>query len=173
MGILSTLYSAVTLRVVEILNDREDGHSTGKRNFAARQVYEQLREVLPVTTVVQQNPTLENPVYWGIYGNRQTAVGGGKCGSEFGGNGRGCDQLYAALAAIFESGAPPDNVESLCHRLHIDVLVVTSGDPVWSVPDSWVWKRNPLVSAGAARAFLIESASLAGYGGNQPRGLRR
>ena len=66
MGILSTAYSVITLRVAEILNERGAEHVTGKRNFAARQVYEQLRALLPVSAVFQQNPTLENPVYWGI-----------------------------------------------------------------------------------------------------------
>ncbi len=162
IGIVSTAYSAVTLRVSEILNDRNDvEHAIGKKNFAARQVYEQLREILPVTAVVQQNPTLENPVYWGIYANRQTAIGGAGCGIAFGGSGRDCDQLYAALAALFGPDAQADQVELLCRRLKVDVLVVTSGDPVWSIADSWVWKRNPFVSTGYARAFLMKSPDFA------------
>ncbi|MCU1335578.1 MAG: hypothetical protein JWO19_1159 [Bryobacterales bacterium] len=160
IGAVSTVYSAITLRVAEILNDQDNEHPIGKKNFAARRIYEQLRDILPVTAVVQQNPAQENPVYWGIYANRQTAVGGRSCGIEFGGTGRGCDQLYPALAAIFESGAAADQVDPLCRRLKIDVLVVTSGDPVWSVRDSWVWERNPLISVGDARAFLITSSSV-------------
>jgi hypothetical protein len=162
IGIVSTMYSAITLRVTEILNDQDGEHAIGKKNFAARTAYEQLRELLPVTAVVQQNPTLENPVYWGLYANRQTAVGGADCGSAFGGSGRGCEQIYSALAAIFESGAQADQVEPLCRRLKIDALVVTSGDPIWNVPDSWAWKRPPVVSTNDARAFLISSPNLAG-----------
>ena len=161
IGVVSTVYSALVLRAAEMLIDGRAEHATGKRNFAARRVYEQLRRILPVTAVVQQNPALLNPVYWGLYANRQTAVQGPGCGVVFGGTGRDCDHLYAALAAIFDSGAQADQVEPICGRLHIDVLVVTSGDPVWSVQDSWVWKRNALVSTESARAFLITPASLA------------
>ena len=161
LGIVSTIYSAITLRTSEILNDREGEHAIGRRTFAARRVYEKLREILPVTAVVQQNPVLENPVYWGLYANRQTAVGVGSCGVVFGGTGRGCEELYRALAAIFEPGGQPDQVETICRRLGIDVLVVTSGDPVWSTPGSWVWERSPLVSADDARAFLMKSPAFA------------
>lgn len=156
VGMVSTAYSAVTLRTAEILNDLGAGHAAGKQTLAARLVYEQLRKTVPVTAVVQQNPALENPVFWGIYADRQTAIGVSSCGIEFGGTAPGCDPLYTALAAIFESGVPAKQVEQLCRRLKIDVLVVTSGDPVWNIPDSWVWKRAPLISASNARAFLMK-----------------
>lgn len=156
IGIVSTAYSLATLRAAEILNDLGGEHAAGKETLAARLIYEQLRQTLPPTAVVQQNPTLENPVFWGIYANRQTAIAGATCGKEFGGTAGDCDQLYAALAALFEAGDQTDQVEPLCEQLKIDVLVVTRGDPVWSMPDSWVWKRNPVVNTGDARAFLME-----------------
>jgi len=161
IGLVSTAYSAGTLRMAEISSDGGAEHVVGKRNLAARRVYEELRQVLPATAVVQQNPALDNPVYWGIYADRQTAVEGFRCGNEFGGTGDGCAEFYPALVAIFDSGAQADQVETLCRRLHIDVLVVTSGDPVWSNPDSWVWKKTPLVSANDVRAFLMKPASFA------------
>jgi len=161
IGFVSTAYSAGTLRMAEISSDSGTEHAIGKRNLSARRVYQELRQVLPATAVVQQNPALDNPVYWGIYANRQTAVEGYRCGNEFGGTGDGCAEIYPALLAIFGSGAQADQVEPLCLRLHIDVLVVTSGDPVWSNPDSWVWKRTPLVSADEVRAFLMKPASFA------------
>jgi hypothetical protein len=156
IGFVSTAYSATTLRVAEILKD-DANHSIGKRNLAARQLYEELHKILPVAAVVQQNPALENPVYWGLYADRQTAVEGFRCGNEFGGTGRDCEQLYPALVAIFDAGAQADQVEPLCRRLKIDVLVVSSGDPVWSNPNSWVWKRNALIAADYARAFLMKT----------------
>jgi len=157
IGIVSTAYSLTTLRTAEILNDLGGDHAAGKQTLAARLVYEQLRHILPLTAVVQQNPSLENPVFWGIYGNRQTAVAGATCGKEFGGTGVDCDRLYPALAALFDSGDPDDQIEPLCQRLKIDVLVVTKSDPVWTIRNSWVWKRTPLVSASDARAFLMKS----------------
>jgi hypothetical protein len=160
IGIVSTAYSAITLRIAEMLNDRGDKHTVGKRNFAARQVYEQLRGTLPVNSIIQQNPTPENPVYWGLYANRQTAIGVSDCGIEFGGTGRGCDQLYHELAAIFESDARSDVVQSLCRLLKIDVLVVTTGDPAWNIHDGWVWTSQALVATDAARAFLITKSNL-------------
>jgi hypothetical protein len=84
-------------------------------------------------------------------------VGGANCGIEFGGTVPDCAQLYPALAAIFQSVAQANQVEPVCRRLKIDVLVVTSGDPVWNIPDSWVWKRYPLISTGNARAFLMKT----------------
>lgn len=54
-------------------------------------------------------------------------------------------------------GGPHAGAHQLCRRLKIDVLVVTSGDPVWNIPDSWVWKRYPLISNGDARAFLMKT----------------
>ena len=157
IGVASTAYSAITLRSVELLNDRAEANRVGKRNRDARQIYSQLRETLPASAIVQQNPALENPVYWGIYANRQTAVGGRNCGIEFGGTGSGCDQIYRSLADLFEHGDRDEQLEPLCRRLGINVLVVTSDDPIWGIAESWVWRRTPLASAPEVRAFRIPS----------------
>jgi len=161
LGIVSTAYSAVTLRGVEMLNYRGPDHSVAGRNFSARVVYEQLRSLLPVTAVLQQNPDLENPVYWGLYSNRQTAAAGLNCGIEFGGNRSRCSELYPGLAGLFQSGDSPDRAASICRMSNIDVLVVTDGDPVWKISDSWVWKVTPIVAADSARAFLMNPAMAA------------
>ena len=59
-------------------------------------------------------------------------------------------------------GGRPDQVETpSAAGSGIDVLVVTSGDPVWSTRGSWVWERHPLVSADDARAFLMKSPAFA------------
>jgi len=160
IGVVSTMYSAVTLRIVDILVDQGIEHPVGERNFSAHLAYERLRGILPETAILQQNPDLENPVYWGLYGNRQTAAAGHSCGVEFGGNRRRCDQLYAAVARLFQLEDSPDHVASICRVANIDVLVVTDEDPVWKISDSWVWKTTPIVAAGSARAFLMNPAKV-------------
>ena len=155
IGLVSTMYSAVTLRIVDILVDQGTEHAGGKRNFAARVVYEQLRGILPETAVLQQNPDLENPVYWGLYSNRQTAAAGNSCGIEFGGSRARCSELYPAVAGVFRSGDSPDRIASICRMSNIDVLVVTDEDPVWKISGSWVWKATPIIAVGSVRAFLM------------------
>jgi len=158
IGTLSTAYSLQRLRIGEILDDPAPEYAAGKRMYAAREVYERLRNVLGTSAIVQQNPALENPVYYGLYSNRQTSASDTACGATFGGNLRKCQEIYPALAALFQPGARAEDVDAICRRLSIDALIVTSGDPVWRESDSWIWKRVPVVNTNFARAFLMANS---------------
>ena len=159
IGVVSTAYSLGVLRFAEIGYDQGPEYAVGKRTYAARQVYERLREILPVTAIVQENPDQENLIYYGLYSNRQMAVGGPTCGSEFGGSLQACHQVYPAVSALFSArGAGVEDAEEACRKLKIDALIVTSGDPVWKAADSWVWKMRPSITTDFARAFVMTSS---------------
>ncbi len=159
IGIVSTAYSVGGLRFAEWGYDVGPDYTVGRRNYAARQVYEQLQGMLPIAAIVQQNPDQDVPQYWGLYSNRQTAASDRECGSVFGGSLQDCRQVYPAVSAIFSArGASAEEAEEVCRKLKIDALVVTDGDPVWKVSNSWVWTMQPSVAKGSARGFLIMPA---------------
>ena len=155
IGTLSTAYSLQRLRMGEILDDHAPEYAAGKRMYAAREVYTKLRTCL--VPAQWCNRILRSRTR---YITASTPIDkrpwqSSECGASFGGNLQKCREVYPALAAIFQPGARPEDVDAICRRLSINALVVTSGDPVWNASDSWIWKRVPAVSTNFARAFLM------------------
>ncbi len=163
IGVVSTVYSVSVLRSAEIFGDLGPEYPSGKRMYDARRVYERLRDILPAAATVQENPDLDDPIYYGLYANRQTVVGGATCGSAFGGDPQACGPAFATVAALFSArGAGAEEAADVCRKWKIDALVVTSGDPAWKAAGSWVWKMQPVIATDFARAFVMTAQPRSG-----------
>jgi hypothetical protein len=161
IGVAGSLWEVVLLRTFPLLSDAgkvdkyawlSSDDKLGKRTYALRQVYEDLRNTLPAAGIVQHNPdTVPNDLFFGLYAGRQAAADTMTCGTVFGGDAASCPPIVSRLQGLFSGRAPdPDMV---CRDLSIDVLVVKDTDAVWRLRDSWVWTRKPLIATNLARAF--------------------
>jgi hypothetical protein len=125
----------------------------GNRAFAMRALYEELRNRIPLEAVVQNNPDqLPYDYFYGLYGRRQTADGAVRCGTYTGGDVKKCAAADPEIAGLFARAGRAD-VDEVCGRWGIDVVIVKDVDPVWSEPGSWVWRRKAMVQNRFGRAF--------------------
>jgi hypothetical protein len=131
-----------------------EGSQLGKRTYAARQVYDQLRQTQPVTAVMQHNPSDPEYIPYGLYAERQLAAESSDCGTVMGGDASLCAGMYPLLTGLFNppSAAPAPEVDAVCNQFAIRVLVARDDDPVWADPRSWVWNRKPLAANSMMRA---------------------
>jgi hypothetical protein len=165
VGLASTVYEVCLLRVFPVLHDSSGvtrytwlapDRQLGKRTYAMRRLYDSLRSTLPTGAVVQQNPDTDpQDLPAGLYADRQFAADTAGCGDIFGGDPALCPAVFNPLNDLFNHAAawPGEDIDAVCGKLAIDVLVVKDSDPAWADSQSWVWKRNPLVSNGMARAL--------------------
>lgn len=165
IGLAGTIYEVVLLRFLVIESDVNAApavfsadHNLGKRMMGAREVYERLKAVLPRDAVVQSNPDIDiDDIAFGLYANRQTALGGRGCGTPFGGSMEACREVFTPVANLFRSPSVPEaEVTAVCRKLGIKALVVQDTDPVWRLPGSWICKMQPLAANRFARAYLID-----------------
>lgn len=161
IGVAGSLYEVVLLRTFPLLSDAGKVNKyaflslddkLGKRTYALRQVYEELRKTLPPAAIVQHNPDVApNDLFFGLYAGRQAVADTRGCGAVFGGDSTQCPPIFSRLQDLF-SGRTPDP-DAVCRDLSIDVLVAKDTDEIWRHRDSWVWTREPLAANGRARAF--------------------
>jgi hypothetical protein len=161
VGALGTVYQVSVLRFYPVRTESAPApdypwlatdRQFGKRNFATRQVYEQLRDLLPPNAVVEHNPQSElGDILHGMYADRQLAAEGLGCGTVLGGDEQICSRNWTALESLFQPS--PDSPDSTCRDLSIDVVVARDTDPIWRDPQSWIWKRHPLAANSMLRAL--------------------
>ena len=161
LGALGTAYQVFMLRMFPVLVDR--GTITGpgwvvphrhfgERAKALRSAYQALDAQLPSSAVFQDNPDSGDLILRMLYSGHDEAAGNSECGTIFGGDAGICAQRVRNLRALFSL---PDGaaLDATCHEYGIDALVVQDADPVWRLPGSWVWKRNPSLANDYVRAF--------------------
>jgi hypothetical protein len=163
LGLASSAYEVILLRSylplmearkVPIADWFSKTAETGRRNFDARVVYEELRRDLPRDAIVQGNPTKWDDLYYGLYAQRQTAAFDRVCGSTFGGDPGPCSAMQAELAPLF-SGA--GNIDRACDAWNISALIVKDDDPVFKDRSAWPWTRAPLAAAERVRSVRCGS----------------
>jgi hypothetical protein len=154
VGIVTSGLELLTLRLYPVLADHEiingameidPDENLGLRDYSARLVYGRLDRVLPASAVVQHNPSGAQDLMAGLYSNRQFAIMDLPTAVTFTGDPTSPKRVLAPLVQLF-AGERQDPV-TVCRQLGIDVLVVKDVDPVWSQPESWVWKAAPLAKA--------------------------
>jgi hypothetical protein len=167
LGAAGTLYDICVLRSFPIIADStglatyawlssNDG-KFGKRTYALRQVYEELKKKLPQDAIIQHNPHADpGDLPHGLYADRQLAAETFSCGAVFGGDLALCKQIIGPIDDLFEKPDAVDmgRLDAICKSLSMDALIVKDTDPVWADKNSWVWKNQPIVSNAYARAFL-------------------
>jgi hypothetical protein len=119
--------------------------------------YSKLDSAIPRDAVVQFNPSGTN-MFWRnvdlVDIDRQVAIAGDKpwCGSELGGDPRGCPAMIAAIDPLF-NGASAEQARAVCHKFGIQFLVANVYDSVWKDQQSWVWTLRPAVADPEFRAL--------------------
>lgn len=164
-GAAGSVYEVCLLRGFPVLSDfapvtryaalGTDGR-LGKRTYAARQVYERLRETLPPAAVLEHNPDTDPGfIPYGLYADRQLAAETHGCGTVFGGDANLCAGMYPILSGLFNppAAAPAPEVDAVCDQFAISVLVARDTDRVWADPRSWIWNRKPLAATSMVRAL--------------------
>lgn len=170
LGVAGTINDLCVSRFLPMIEDatnipgyrwRSPDHNLGKRTYALRQLYEELKRKLPETAVMQHNPrTNPGDLFQGLYADRQLAAETLQCGTVFGGDPLLCRQIIGPIDDLFEKPGAVDaaQVDASCKALSINALIVKDTDAVWADKNSWVWKRQPLIANPHARAFLCSSA---------------
>jgi hypothetical protein len=161
LGLMATLYDVTMLRIYPLLLDSLNipryhwlapDHHLGERTYALREVYERLGRELPEKAIVQQSPNaIPGDLFYGLYADRQTAVGTPSCGVVFGGPAALCESVLAPVRGVFDHRV---DLNQVCQELSISAVVVKDTDAVWNDKASWVWKQEPLIGNSYGRAFL-------------------
>lgn len=125
--------------------------------FISIQGYKQLDPLIPRDAIVQFNPDIPNDLLSAVDQvdvDHQVAIAGdeGGCGSELGGDPRGCPMMAAALDGLYR-GADAGVARSVCRELGIHYLVARVYDPAWKDRSSWIWTLPPVVAQQQFRAL--------------------
>ncbi len=165
LGVAGTVYQVCQLRFYPIHTEAAPNpdftylatdHQFGRRTYAERQVYEQLRSATPPETVLENNPDLDlGSIAYGMYADRQIAAVSTDCGTFLGGDMAFCTQMRPLLVELFSprAGAPSPAVDQVCRQFGINVLVVRDTDGAWADRESWVWQRRPIAANSLVRAL--------------------
>jgi hypothetical protein len=158
LGISASLYQVVMLRIYPVLADYgrvPAKQAPGADNFLIRSAYQDLAHRVPAESILQPNPDARVARDLSLYANHQTVDAfAPDCGTVFGGSLVRCQKAQEMIRQVFKSPMTDwGTVDVLCNTLSINVLVVTRDDAVWQSPDSWVWRRNPVVTNSFIRAL--------------------
>lgn len=160
IGVVGSVHEAAVLRAFPIASDLwniprtawlSKDHNLGRRTYALREGYAELKAELPANAIVQHNPNDDpDDLPYGLYADRQVVAETPSCAVALGGDPRLCPPIQARLDTIFEGVSPPDQLDRACADLSIAAILVKDTDPAWSHRESWVWRRKPI----AANQFL-------------------
>ena len=172
IGLIGTVYQVAMLRAYPILADAgkidarmyywlDQDHRLGERTLALRSVYDSLGAMLPPDAVVQYNPNADVFIPHQLYSGRNAAMGLQFCGVVFGGELSGCEGRMKSVAPLFDKPTPAesDDLDLVCRRYNIEIMLADDRDPVWKQHESWVWSRSPLIANGFVRAFACGDQS--------------
>ena len=169
-GIVTNLYDPVVLRLYPMLLEHgattygdvpELSVRTGPELYAIRDVLTRAARQLPRTAIIQPNPHARRGVepYSHLYAFRQFAAADPEYATLYGVPRPLYDSLSLPIARAFGDSvagahaAASDSVSvaALCRQLQIRAWLVTDADPVWTQPDSWVWRTRVLAADPSAR----------------------
>lgn len=128
---------------------------TGRRSWALKRLYEQIRAKTPSDAIVQHNPPDGIEGYHGFYAHRPTAVMDWANGSLFATEGPLFDEVLTEVRSIFNRELSAEKIEQIARKYGIRVLVVKDRDPAWSFP---VWhdpRFRLLASCEYGRAYEL------------------
>jgi hypothetical protein len=164
IGVLGTVYQVLMMRfflpVVEASLRVEHNPTAGEiphNAYISSVGYARLDADIPDRSVVQFNPNARYDLWavadWLGVGHQVAIVSDkGSCGSELGGDPRGCPEMAAAIDALYNDGTA-EQARSTCHQYGIQYLIARIYDPPWHDKTSWVWTLKPVVSDKEFRAL--------------------
>jgi len=126
----------------------------GNRTYSLRQAYQFINEYYPKDSIIQNNPDVPDiDLSQGLYANHQTVVSGPGA-MTYGVSLPAYKQLADQITPIFsDSSISSENVNDLCSKYSIDVMIVTDIDPVWKGSYSWIWQQQPIFETPSVRLF--------------------
>jgi hypothetical protein len=114
---------------------------------------------VPRDAVLQHNPVAAPRVLdFGLYGRNRVAVADSEA-TLYGASKAEVDARLAAIGPIFTTPLAVAQVQARAAAGGIDVLVVSSADPIWSDASDWVWSTPVLFASPHVR--LIATRNLA------------
>lgn len=162
LGVLTTATQVLGLRfILPILGAGPDNlQGIGRLSriaFISARGYSELNRRIGPDSIVQFNPYEENAFFSAMDQmdvDHQVAIAGDGegCGSELGGDPRGCPGMAAALDNIYHD-ANAEQARSVCRELGIHYLIARVYDPAWKDNSSWVWTLPPVVAQDQFRAL--------------------
>ena len=172
IGLIGTAYQVAMLRGYALLADSGKikrcetflgNDDFSEHTYWLRQGFENLNARTDQTQVIQYNPLHRGTLLAHLYSTRQAAMGDEDCLSSFGGDLQTCRQAVPYFAAVFNS--PEDvggiDLDRLCDKFHINVLVATDADAIWQDRAGWVWSRPVVFSNRVFRAVQCGTVPLA------------
>jgi len=106
---------------------------------------------VPREAVLQHNPVAAPRVLdFGLYGRNRVAVADSEA-TLYGASKADVDARLAAIGPIFTTPLTAAQVRTQAAAQGIDVLVVSSADPVWSDARGWVWSAPALFASPRVR----------------------
>jgi hypothetical protein len=107
--------------------------------------------------VFQHNPVSDRRVVdFGLYGRNRVAVAD-RDATLYGASSADVSARVAAIGPIFTTPLSAAEVRSRAFAYGIDVLVVSSADPVWADHRDWVWSRPVLFSSPRVRLIATRA----------------
>jgi hypothetical protein len=163
IGVLSTAVQLTLLRGSSMLVDAKrltpiesylQIPEIGKYTFLLQQGFADLNQQTANYDLYQFDTNSSGAWLIRLYSGHPFAAGDESCGAAFGGNLERCREAMPYLEAPFQIGVSSRDVNTICSRFGLRILLVTDVDPVWHDPDSWVWRSNTIVANDAMRAFV-------------------
>ncbi|ADV82703.1 hypothetical protein [Terriglobus saanensis] len=170
VGVVSTLYQAVALRIfVPLIARHAEFAEIPFLTRDLKRAYALTESRFAKDSVVQWNPAPSIPSgevkeLWLatnlLYAHRQVAAAVEACGAAFGGDPTPCPTLEKDLQQLYSEAASSATAERICARWKIHALVVTTLDgTAWNDHPGWTWSLPPLALTPTVR-ILSCNASL-------------
>ncbi|KAB1080914.1 hypothetical protein [Methylobacterium soli] len=123
-------------------------------DYGLRDAYHWAAAGLPASLVLQHNPAPPRAFAFGLYGLQPTGVADRSA------------RLYGAASAeilarvdllrpVFATSLPATEVRARAERAGIGAIVVSSADPAWGDPGSWIWEARAVYAAPRVRIIRV------------------
>ena len=164
LGLVASIYQAAMLRLYAPLVEKgaisrsedwlpENLYDLGPRTYGLRAGYSELDHLVPPSAIIQHNPGTPGYVPFLLYSRYQAVAAVPGCNTVFGGDPAKCAPLYGELHDLFLRPARGVDLDELCDRMSIDVLVASDLDRAWADKKSWVWATAPMAANEYFRAI--------------------
>jgi len=180
LGVMGSCYELCFQRTFPILSDMYNVEKVpwlshdqllGQRTFELRRAYEEMDRMLPRSAIVQAAPASGiGNIQAELYSGRPMVADLGDCGTVFGGSQEYCrNAILPRLSTLFDDRRPvtAKEVSDTCHEFSISVLLFEDDDPVWKDKSSWIWKTEPILNNGFARAIQCDAGNTLHAGSNR------
>jgi hypothetical protein len=157
VGVVSTVSQVLFLRFAVALGEARlralhdpYAEKLSRTAYMSAMGYGHLDPLIARDAIVQFNPKHPDELFTAVdllSVQHQAAIADDQngCGSELGGDLRGCPVMADALDRVF-NGATAEQARDTCREFGIQYLVVKVYDPAWSDREGWVWTLAPVVS---------------------------